>query len=225
MFFDMGVGRMLVGSYKIRVRGAFAIFTRPEFKVERVSYELITPSAARGIFEAVLWKPAIWWHIRKVSLLNEMRFIQFKRNEVNKRASTRNALRTMRTGLVFDSYANDDRAQRNAMILRDVDYAIEAEMIMTQRRGPADNPRKFDEMFRRRLEKGQFYTPPYLGCREFAAVVEPYLGQPLPLATENRDLGLMLHDIRYGVFKNEAIFFNARIERGVMEIPAWMALA
>ena len=96
---------------------------------------------------------------------------------------------------------------------------------MTAHRGPEDDPRKFDEMFRRRLERGQFYTAPYLGCREFPAIVEPYDGRPLPLASENRDLGLMLHDIRYGAAKDEAVFFHARMERGVIEVPAWEVAA
>jgi len=211
----------IIGTYKIRVRGALASFTRPELKTERVSYEVITPSAARGIFEAILWKPAIFWHIRRIELLSCPRFVQFKRNEVNSRVSTRNALQAERSGEALDFYADDDRAQRNTLALRDVDYAIEADMLMTAHRGPEDNARKFDEMFRRRLERGQFHMAPYLGCREFPATVEPYDGQPLPLASENRDLGLMLHDIRYGAAKNEAVFFHARIERGAIEVPEW----
>jgi CRISPR-associated protein Cas5d len=210
-----------IGTYKIRVRGALASFTRPELKTERVSYEVITPSAARGIFEAILWKPAIFWHIRRIELLSYPRFVQFKRNEVNSRVSTRNALHAERSGEALDFYADDDRAQRNTLALRDVDYAIQADMLMTAHRGLEDNPRKFDEMFRRRLERGQFHSAPYLGCREFPAIVEPYDGQPLRLASENRDLGLMLHDIRYGAAKNEAVFFHARIEGGVIEVPAW----
>ena len=215
----------VVGAYKVRVRGPLASFTRPELKTERVSYEVITPSAARGIFEAILWKPAIFWHIRRIEVLSHPRFVQFKRNEVNSRASTRKALHAERTGEAVDFYADDDRAQRNTLALRDVDYAIEAEILMTAHRGPEDNPRKFDEMFRRRLERGQFYTAPYLGCREFPAIVEPYDGRPLPLASENRDLGLMLHDIRYGAAKDEAVFFHARMERGVIEVPAWEVAA
>ncbi len=141
----------VVGNYSVRVRGALACYTRPELKTERVSYEVITPSAARGVLEAVLWKPAIFWHIRRIFLLSSPRFIQFKRNEVNSRVSTRNALQAERNGDALDFYADDDRAQRNTVALRDVDYAIGAEMLMTSRRGPQDNARKFDDMFRRRL--------------------------------------------------------------------------
>ena len=114
----------VVGAYKVRVRGPLASFTRPELKTERVSYEVITPSAARGIFEAILWKPAIFWHIRRIEVLSHPRFVQFKRNEVNSRASTRKALHAERTGEAVDFYADDNRAQRNTLALRDVDYAI-----------------------------------------------------------------------------------------------------
>lgn len=211
----------VIGTYQVRIRGPFACYTRPELKTERVSYEIITPSAARGILEAILWKPAIFWHVRRIFLLSPSRFVQFKRNEVNSRVSARNALRAERTRESLDFYADDDRAQRNTVALRDVDYAVEAEMITTSRFGPDDNARKFNDMFRRRLERGQFYMAPYLGCREFPAIVEPYLGYPPPIASENRDLGLMLHDIRYSDGKNQAVYFRARINGGVIEVPRW----
>lgn len=206
----------------VRVRGAFACFTRPELKTERVSYEVITPSAARGVLEAVLWKPAIAWRIHRILLLAPRRFVQIKRNEVNTRLSTRNALTAARSGSALANYyADQDRAQRNTVALRDVDYAIQASFVMTARQGPDDNPRKFDEMFRRRLEKGQFHMQPYLGCREFPAIVEPYSGTPAPLADESRDLGYMLHDIRYGENKNEPVFFHAFLNGGVIDVPSW----
>ena len=211
--------------YRIRIRGELACFTRPEFKTERFSYEVITPSAARGILEAVLWKPAIQWHIRRICLLSPARFVQFKRNEVTSRTSVLTAQRAMRSNTPIDYFADEDRAQRNTLALRDVDYAVEAEFHMTARQGPDDNPRKFDEMFRRRLEKGQFYMQPYLGCREFPALVEPYTGTPPPLENETRELGFMLHDLRYGSTGNEPVFFPARIERGVIEVPEWKVAA
>jgi CRISPR-associated protein Cas5d len=210
------------GRYSVRVRGQFACFTRPEFKTERFSYEVLTPSAARGILEAVLWKPAIYWHVRQIRILSPVRFVQFKRNEVNSRVATQRAVAASRTGAqIGDYFADEDRAQRNTVALRDVDYAVEAEIVMTSRAGSDDNPTKFDEMFRRRLERGQFHMQPYLGCREFPAIVEPYVGNPTPLESESRDLGLMLHDIRYSAARNEAVFFNARLEKGVMEVPEW----
>jgi CRISPR-associated protein Cas5d len=207
--------------YLIRVRGEYACFTRPEFKTERVSYEIITPSAARGVLEAILWKPAIRWHIRRILLLARPRFIQFKRNEVTSRASVGNAHKTMRTGQPHDYFADENRAQRNTLALRDVDYAIEAEFRFTERCGPGDNINKFDEMFRRRLEKGQFHMQPYLGCREFPARVAVYNGAPTPLEDETRRLGLMLHDLRYTAAGNVPVFFEASLARGILEVPEW----
>jgi CRISPR-associated protein Cas5d len=203
------------------MRGEYACFTRPEFKTERLSYEIVTPSAARGVLEAILWKPAILWQIRQIRLLSPVRFVQFKRNEVNSRVATPKAAAASRTGGGIDDYfADQDRAQRNTVALRDVDYAVCAELVMTPRAGSDDNPRKFDEMFRRRLERGQFHMQPYLGCREFPAIVEPYAGAPPPLE-ESRDLGIMLHDIRYSGARNEAVFFNARLDKGVVDVPEW----
>jgi len=211
-----------IGRYDVRIRGKYACYTRPEFKTERLSYEVLTPSAARGVLEAILWKPAISWHVRRIRLLSPVQFVQFKRNEVNSRIATPKAATASRTGTGIDDYfADEDRAQRNTVALRDVDYAVDAEMVMTARAGSDDNPRKFDEMFRRRLERGQFHMQPYLGCREFPAIVEPYTGDPPPLGEESRDLGLMLHDIRYSAAGNEAVFFNARLNQGVIEVPEW----
>jgi CRISPR-associated protein Cas5d len=211
--------------HRVRIRGSLACFTRPEFKTERLSYEVITPSAARGVLEAILWKPAIQWHVRRILLLKPLRFIQIKRNEVTTRISVSSAQRSARDGVPLDYFADEDRAQRNTLALRDVDYAVEAEFRMTSRQGADDNPRKFDEMFRRRLEKGQFFMQPYLGCREFPAIVEPYTGDPPPIESESRDLGYMLHDLRYGAATNEAVFFRARVERGVIEVPQWEVAA
>ncbi len=211
--------------YQVRIRGSLALFTRPEFKTERLTYDVLTPSAARGILEAIFWKPAIRWEVRKILLLAPVRYIQFKRNEVTSRASVVSAERAARSGTPLDYFADDDRAQRNTIALRDVDYAIEAEFHMTARQGSDDNPKKFDEMFRRRLEKGQHYTQPYLGCREFPALVEPYSGTPLPLEAETRDLGYMLHDLRFGPKGNEPVFFRAHVNRGVIEVPRWEVAA
>ncbi len=203
-------------SYQVRIRGELACFTRPEFKTERLSYEVLTPSAARGVLEAILWKPAIRWEIRKILLLSSPRYIQFKRNEVTRKAPAIAAPK--------DYFADEDRAQRNTLALRDVDYAVEARFHMTAKQGPDDNPKKFDEMFRRRLEKGQFHMQPYLGCREFPAIVERYDGTPGPVG-ESRDLGYILHDLRFGNKGNEPVFFRARLEKGVIEVPQWEAAA
>ena len=210
--------------YQVRIRGERACFTRPEFKTERLTYDVLTPSAARGILEAILWKPAIRWEIRRILQLSPLRYTQFKRNEVTSRASVKTALSAARNSTPIDYFADEDRAQRNTIALRDVDYAVEAEFHMTAKQGPEDNPKKFDEMFRRRLEKGQYFMQPYLGCREFPAIVEPYTGHPPPLP-ETRDLGFMLHDLRFGPKGNEPVFFRARLENGVIEVPRWEVAA
>lgn len=216
----------LSSTFTVRVRGDYACFTRPELKTERVSYEVITPSAARGVIEAVLWKPAIFWEIRRILVLAPARFIEFKRNEVNTRMSTRNAITASRRGEPLDSFfADEDRAQRNTLALRNVDYAIEARFHLTKRAGPEDNLRKFEEMFERRLSRGQFHYQPYLGCREFTAIVEPYSGDPAPISTETRDLGYMLQDIRYDAKKNVPVFFHAKLLDGILEIPEWQEAA
>jgi CRISPR-associated protein Cas5d len=188
-----------------------------------LSYELMTPSAARGVIEAVLWKPAIRWEVTSIALLSPVRWIEFRRNEVNSRVSTQNALRASRGGdLMSEFYADEDRAQRNTLALREVDYGVTARLQMTFRAGDEDSLEKFRAMFVRRVEKGQQHYQPYLGCREFPATVEFWDGKPAPLANETRELGWMLHDIEFGS-QNQARFFSARLERGVMRIPEWQS--
>ena len=203
----------------LRARGPLACFTRPELKVERVSYPVMTPSAARGLVEAVLWKPAIRWRIHRIRVLAPIRFVSFRRNEVNSKASTPPRKLVDEGGQPPTLYADDDRAQRNTVALRDVDYVIDASFEMTERAGPAENVTKFVEIFERRLAKGQTFHQPYLGCRELAADVLPADGAPLPIA-EDRDLGLMLWDVEFRPQGNRPLFFAARLERGVVEVPA-----
>ncbi len=211
---------MLNATFRVRVRGDMACFTRPEFSTERVSYEIMTPSAARGVLEAILWKPAIRWEILSISLLNPVRWIEFRRNEINSRVSTDRAISAALRGLPLrEFYADEDRAQRNTLALRNVDYLVEARMTMTAQAGALDNPRKFDEMFERRLEKGQQHFQPYLGCREFPAEVSPARDAPSPL-DETLELGIMLHDIAFGA-ENQARFFIAKLERGTLQVPEW----
>lgn len=207
-------------TFRIRVRGEMACFTRPEFSTERVSYEIMTPSAARGVLEAILWKPAVRWEILSIALLSEVRWIEFRRNEVNSRISTRDAASAARNGTALrEFYADEDRAQRNTLALRDVDYLVEARFHMTGHAGAEDNPVKFHEMFLRRLAKGQQHYQPYLGCREFPATVTGDEDAPPP-RDETRSLGLMLHDIDFGA-RNEARFFEAKLERGILRVPEW----
>jgi CRISPR-associated protein Cas5d len=205
----------------LRIRGGLACFTRPEFSTERLSYELMTPSAARGVIEAVLWKPAIRWEITSIALLSPVRWIEFRRNEVNSRISTRNALRASRgEEPVPEFFSDEDRAQRNTLALREVDYGVTARLRITAQAGDEDSLEKFRAMFVRRMEKGQQHYQPYLGCREFPAVVEFWDGTPAPLVGETRELGWMLHDIEFGP-QNRARFFPARLVQGVMQVPAW----
>lgn len=211
---------MLETTFRIRVRGEMACFTRPEFSTERVSYEVMTPSAARGVLEAILWKPAVRWEILSIALLSEVRWIEFRRNEVNSRVSTRDAASAALKGSALrEFYADEDRTQRNTLALRDVDYLVEARFHMTRLAGAEDNPAKFHEMFSRRLAKGQQHYQPYLGCREFPAIVTVKDDAP-PARDETRSLGLMLHDINFGV-RNEARFFEAKLDHGIVRVPEW----
>ena len=212
--------------FAVRMHGALACFTRPEFSTERVSYDMITPSAARGVLEAILWKPAIRWQVVRISLLRPVRYTRFKRNEVNSKLSTQNASAAARGAKSMpDFYADDDRAQRNTVALRDVDYGVVARFAMTEHAGPADNVRKFEEMFERRLTDGKQHFQPYLGCREFPASVEQWDGTGA-LTGESRILGWMLHDIAFGTPRgreivNQPRFFPAELRHGVVEVPAW----
>lgn len=204
--------------FRVRARGPLACFTRPELKAERVSYEVMTPSAARGILEAILWKPAIVWRVHEIAVLSPIAWASFRRNEVTERASAR--------GGQFD--IEDRRAQRNTVALKDVDYVVTASFEMTSRAGPEDNVIKFEEMFERRIERGQHFQQPYLGCREFAAVVEPAPADAQPIETGiARPLGLMLYDVEHNgsqphVCKDcRPLFFDARLESGVLRVPTW----
>lgn len=204
--------------FAVRVRGPLACFTRPELKVERMSYPVMTPSAARGVLTAVLWKPAIAWRIHRIRVLREIRFVEFRRNEVNSKAVAPAAAIVNQGGEPPVLLVDHDRAQRNTVALREVDYVIEASFSLTDQAGPSDNLRKFIEIFERRLEKGQHFYQPYLGCREFAADVLSAEGAPPPIE-QTRDLGVMLWDIDFQPKKNTPIFFRARLERGVLEVP------
>ncbi len=204
---------------RLRARGPLACFTRPELKVERVSYPVMTPSAARGLIEAVLWKPAILWHVERIRVLNEIGFTSFRRNEVNSKAISPSAATVKNGGPAPLYFADEDRAQRNTVALYNVDYVIEAHFTLTDKTGPDDNMTKFVEMFQRRVKKGQHFHQPYLGCREFAADILPADDAPDPIA-ETKDLGLMLWDIVYGPDQNRPVFFPAHLKNGVLDIPA-----
>lgn len=216
-------------SYGIRLHvwGERALFTRPEMKVERVSYDVITPSAARGILEAIHWKPAIRWVVDSIQVLNPIRFESIRRNEVGSKVSKANVERAMRQGTTQDlvCYVDDDRQQRATTLLRDVSYVISAHFELTEKAGPEDNEGKHLDIFARRARRGQCFQMPCLGTREFPAnfalVEEGYqLPQPHESLVGERDLGWMLHDIDFA--KGAAAkFFRARMQDGLIEIPSF----
>jgi len=207
----------------IRVRGDYALFTRPEMKVERVSYDVITPSAARGLIEAVYWKPAIRWVIDRIHVLKEIRFTNIRRNEVGSKISTRNVEQAMKGALKKPLFlsATEDRQQRASMVLRDVDYVIEAHFEMTERAGPEDTPEKHYNIVLRRLRKGQYFHKPYLGTREFPAQVELIEDGDIPRSPlrGERDLGWMLYDLDFSDPNDiRPQFFRAVLRDGVLDL-------
>jgi CRISPR-associated protein Cas5d len=194
-------------------------------KVERVSYDVMTPSAARACFEAILWKPAIRWHVRKIEVLKPIRWINLRRNEVASVVSTRNVEAAMKAGKGnLGLYIEEDRQQRAGLFLRDVAYRVHADLEFLCERDPEASPAKYQEMFERRAAKGQCVNQPYLGCREFAAafrlIVDP-AAEPVAIA-ETRDLGFMLHDLDFSTPTDpQPRFFRAQLEQGVVAVPAW----
>ena len=228
--------------YCLEVWGDMACFTRPELKVERVSYDVITPSAARAIFEAIFWKPAIHWQITKIEVLNPIKWTSIRRNEVGKLASIDG--KTIYIDEVEKNKPNKlkNRQQRNTLFLKDVKYRIWAKMTFTpiNKRPQGDftkhspesdeNPKKYYQMFERRASKGQCFMQPYLGCRECSAFFRlvDYITESLDAPiSETRDLGLMLYDKRY-LAENNVVpeFFYAKMNNGVInctrkEIDIW----
>jgi CRISPR-associated protein Cas5d len=198
-------------------------------KVERVSYDVITPSAARGILEAIHWKPAIRWHVDRIRVLKPIRFESIRRNEVGGKispASVSRAMKAVSTAGLF-SCVDEDRQQRAATVLRDVDYVIEAHFELTDKAGAGDTPGKHLDIFNRRARKGQCFHMPCLGVREFPASFElleadAALPAPDPSLTCNRDLGWMLHDIDFAENMTPR-FFRARMENGVIDVPTWQS--
>lgn len=209
-------------SVKVDVWGEYACFSRPELKVERVSYDVMTPSAARGILEAVYWHPGLCWHIDRIYVLNPIRFTNIRRNEVKSKISKLKAKAAMQ-GSCEPLYlcAADDIQQRAAMVLFDVRYVIEAHFTMTDKANESDNESKFQSIVKRRLQKGQCYHQPYFGCREFPANFCLYEDGEIPSAYngQERDLGYMLYDMDYSNPTNiEPMFFRAKLKGGVLDL-------
>ncbi len=208
---------------KIEVWGDYACFSRPEMKVERVSYDVITPSAARGIIEAIYWHPGIRYVIDRIRVCNPIRFTNIKRNEVKDTVSASSVKKMMESGEPVYIATPQSIQQRSSMILRDVRYIIEAHFDITEKASEADNPGKFSDILRRRLEKGRFFHQPCFGTREFPAYFKICDDIP-PCPQELRgtkDLGYMLLDMDYSDAEEiRPVFFRAALIDGVMEVPS-----
>ena len=220
---------------EVKVWGDFACFTRPEFGVERVSYEVMTPSAARGVLEAIFWKPEFSWLVREVEVLNPIRHFSILRNEMNSVQSERLARSWEKNGGGY--YADDDRAQRHTLCLRDVAYIIRADIAVKPHAN--EHPAKYRDQFRRRVKRGQCFNQPYLGTREFSAFFGPPDGTETAIDLDD-DLGLMLFDVEFvreakgkvsyaghgpegrEIVRGDAnpVFFPARLEGGVLRVPS-----
>lgn len=209
--------------YCLEVTGDYACFSRPEMKVERVSYDLITPSAARAVFEAILWKPEIRWHIRQIELLKPIRWLNLRRNEVGSKVPVGSVKSVMNgNDSTLALYVDEDRQQRAGLFLRDVAYRLHADLSVLPTAAAANPAAKYQEMFERRARKGQCINQPYLGCREFACsfrLVESLETEPAPLPID-QDFGFMLHDLDFTDRANpQPRFFRARMSQGSVSVP------
>ena len=205
---------------QLEVWGAYALFSRPELKVERVSYDVPTPSAARGIVESVYYHPGLRWYIDRIHVLNPIRFVSIRRNEVTDKISGRNVRQAAQGGgQPLYLVTSQKIVQRSSLLLQDVHYVIEAHFEMTDKAAPSDNPGKFQDIVTRRMEKGQCFHTPYFGCREFPASFRRWQGGKIPAVPLTRDLGLMLYDFDYsdpaGILP---LYFRAKLVDGVLDL-------
>ena len=214
-------------NFCLEVSGDFACFTRPEMKVERVSYDVITPSSSRAIFEAVFWKPAVRWQVTQIDVINPIKWITVRRNEVGK-VFTGPTVKQMKgeshepMGLNIE----DERQQRAGLFLRDVKYRIHADLHFDQSKDTQSDYGKYAAMFERRAGKGQCFNQPYLGCREFSCafrfIDKSKLDSEAPAIAEDKSLGWMLYDLDYSDKTNpQPRFFNATMQQGVVRVPEW----
>lgn len=203
---------------QLEVWGPYALFSRPEMHVERVSYDVPTPSAARGLVEAIYYRPGLQWHIRRIYVLNPIRFTNIRRNEVTDKIPYDKVRKAMQGGEIPSLITSQKIAQRAAMVLQDVHYVIEAEFTMTDRAAPGDNPGKFQDIVTRRMAKGQCYHTPYFGCREFPAAFRAWQGGAIPTISTSCDLGFMTYDFDYSDPANiTPTYFRAKLEHGVLD--------
>ena len=211
----MGIG------VKGKVWGEYALFSRPEMKVERCSYDVITPSAARGILEAIYWHPGMKWVIDKIYVQKPVRFTSIRRNEVKSKISSNNVL-SVYNGADKPLYIStkSDIVQRASLLLRDVSYVIEAHFEMTEKAVESDNPGKFKDIIMRRLKRGECYHTPYFGCREFPANFCLCEDEKIETAySGEKDLGFMLYDMDFSDLDNiQPMFFRALMKDGVINL-------
>lgn len=216
-------GEMILGyGFTIEAWGDYALFTRPELKVEKMSYDCITPSAARGLLESVFWKPAIHYVIDEIKVLNEIRFTNIRRNELNDKIAA-SKIRSIMSGANDKPYmvTSEHIAQRASTLLRDVHYVISAHFDLTDKATDNDTPEKFYNMILRRHRKGQHFHQPYFGCREFPANLRFVEEDEAPRESAlhgKRELGLMLYDMDYSGEDVQPTFFRATLEDGVMDL-------
>jgi CRISPR-associated protein Cas5d len=219
---------MPIPSVRVRVSGEFACFTRPEAKVERFSYPVMTPSAARNVLDAICWRPQMRWIVTSIAVLKPIRLMSVLRNEVQSKVSPVAIKKWMRDASTFEPLVagagnGTDGTPRNTTLLRDVAYWIDAYPHVFDTTGD-NTPQKYVEMMRRRVEKGQCFQRPYLGCREFAAEFGPPREDDRPIQ-DSMEIGRMLYDIAFRPDANHATFFGARLENGVMETRPETVLA
>lgn len=200
---------------QVKLWGDYACFTRPEMKVERVSYPVMTPSAARGALEAIFWKPQVMWRVEEIHVLKPINYASILRNEISDRQSDRVARKYAMDGGGYDASAH--RVQRHTLALRDVSYIVRAQIKLVD--GVQDNIAKYHDQFRRRVARGQCFATPYLGCREFSASFCEPVADDVPIS-RSEDLGPMLLDIDYNSNGSGAPrFFRAALEDGVLRVP------
>lgn len=214
-------------NFCLEVSGDFACFTRPEMKVERVSYDIITPSAARAIFEAILWKPAMRWQVTRIEVLNPIKWITVRRNEVGKKFTvpTVKQMKGESSG-ILGLNIESERQQRAGLFLRDVKYRLHADLYFDPQKDPDANYGKYAAMFERRARRGQCFNQPYLGTREFSCafrlIDKTTEDAEVQAIAQDKALGWMLYDLDYSDTTNPMPrFFDAKMQGGVVQVPAW----
>lgn len=207
-------------SVRVKISGQFACWTRPENKVERVSYECMTPSAARNILDAICWRPEMRWVVTRINVLKPVAYQALRRNEVQRKVSPSEVKKWMAGASpvrpMVAGAGSDEVTQRNTLALRDVAYTIEA-YPMVYKPTTDNHPVKYVAMFNRRVDRGQCFSRPALGCREFAADFEPVGAEDRPLESINVEMGQMLYDIVFRPEGSRAVFFNAQVQKGVLD--------